>query len=203
VSVATREQTVVGEPAARPDWRESVAGAADLALLGLALMLAALPVVTAGAAVATGSYAVDHWCTHRRLPAPGELGRAFVRAIIPGLGALGVALAAVAVFWLDLSAIGRGAVPGGPVALVGTMLVALAAAGLAGLTVARIGRNGGAGWARAAGWAWRTALRRPRVPLAAGGLLALTALVGWLMPVVAPLLGGVALLGLQVVARRA
>jgi hypothetical protein len=191
------------EPAARPDWRDTVAGAADLALLGLAVLLAALPVVTAGAAVAAGSFAVDHWCTHRRLPAAAELARVFARAIVPGLGALAVAVVAALVLWLDLSAIARGAVPGGAAVLAATLLVLVTAVGLAGLTVVGVGQRGGAGWVGATGWAWRTALAAPRVPLTIAGLLALTGLVGWLMPVVAPVLGGVGLLGVHVVARRA
>jgi hypothetical protein len=191
------------EPAVRPDWRDTVAGAADLALLGVALVLAALPVVTVGAAVAAGSHAVDHWCTHRRLPAPGELARVFARAIVPGLGALAVAVVVALVGWLDLAALARGAVPGGAAVLAVTLLVLVAAVGLAGLTVVRVGQRGGVGWAGAAGSAWRTALAAPRVPLTIAGLLALVGLVAWLMPVVAPVLGGVALLGMHVVARRA
>ncbi|HEY2763219.1 MAG TPA: hypothetical protein VGJ13_04285 [Pseudonocardiaceae bacterium] len=191
------------DAAARPDWRETVAGAADLALLGLALLLAALPVLTAGGAVATASAALDHWCTERRLPPFAVMARTFARAIVPGFGALAVALAGAGVLWLDLSATARGSVPGGPLVLAGTVLVVVAAAGLAGLTVVRVGQQDGTGWIRAAGWAWRTALATPRVPLGVAGLLALTVLVGWMMPVAVPVLGGVGLLGLHVVARRA
>ncbi|GAA5187899.1 hypothetical protein GCM10023322_37270 [Rugosimonospora acidiphila] len=191
------------EAAPRPDWRETLAGAADLALLGLVLLIAALPVVTLGAAVSTGSYAVDHWCAHRSLPPAAAMARAFGRGLVPGLGALAAALAGGAVLWLDLSAVARGTVPGGPAALAGTALVAVAAAGLAGLTVVRVGQAGGAGWVGAVGSAWRTALRAPGVPLGVAGVLALTGLVGWLMPVAVPVLGGVGLLGIHVVARRA
>jgi hypothetical protein len=131
------------------------------------------------------------------------MARTFARAIVPGFGALAVALAGAGVLWLDLSATARGSVPGGPLVVAGTVLVVVAAAGLAGLTVVRVGQQDGTGWIRAAGWAWRTALATPRVPLGVAGLLALTVLVGWMMPVAVPVLGGVGLLGLHVVARRA
>ena len=51
------------------DWRETVRVATDLALLGLLTVLAALPVVTAGAAVATASAAVHHYLQYDRWPA--------------------------------------------------------------------------------------------------------------------------------------
>jgi hypothetical protein len=47
----------------RHSWRDSVAAAGDLALLGFLVTLAALPVVTAGAAVLTGSHAVSVFVT--------------------------------------------------------------------------------------------------------------------------------------------
>jgi hypothetical protein len=40
------------------DWRDSLRLAADLALLGIVVTLLSLPLLTAGAAVATGSYAI-------------------------------------------------------------------------------------------------------------------------------------------------
>ncbi len=189
--------------AVRPDWRETVAGAADLALLGLALLLAALPMVTAGGAVAAASSAVDHWCTHRRLPPVAVLARTFVRGIVPGLGALAVAVAGAAVLLLDVSASARGTVPGGPVVVAGTVIVLVAAAGLAGLTVVRVGQQAGTGWAAGAAWAWRAALRTPSVPLGIAAVIGLTTLIGWMMPVVVPVIGGVGLLGMHAVTRRA
>ncbi|GIH17521.1 hypothetical protein [Rugosimonospora africana] len=194
--MATRKVT-------RPDWRETVAGATDLAVLGVALLVAALPVVTAGGAVAAASAAVDHWCTHRTLPPVAVMARTFVRGIVPGLGALAVAVAGAAVLMLNVSATARGAVPGGPVVVAGTVLVLVAAAGLAGLAVVRVGQQGGTGWVSATAWAWRAALRTPAVPLGIAGLIALTTLVGWMMPVVVPVIGGIGLLGLHAVTRRA
>ena len=71
----------------RPDWRDSLALAADLALLGIVTTLAALPVVTAGAALATASVAADHVCRDRALPPVPLLWHTFRRALLPGLGA--------------------------------------------------------------------------------------------------------------------
>ena len=72
---------------ARQPWRDTVRVAADLALLGIVVTAAALPVVTAGAAVATGSAALHHFLTRDRWPDGRDAWRAFRRGLLPGLGA--------------------------------------------------------------------------------------------------------------------
>ncbi|HEX2297346.1 MAG TPA: hypothetical protein VHH34_02315, partial [Pseudonocardiaceae bacterium] len=64
----------------RHSWRDSVTTAADLALLGFLVTLAALPVVTAGAAVLTGSRAVAVFLREDRWPSAGECRAVFRRA---------------------------------------------------------------------------------------------------------------------------
>ncbi len=192
-----------GDAAPRPaprDWRETVRAAADFALLGFAVTLAALPVVTLGAAVATGSFATDRWFRERSMPGPRELGVAFLRGILPGLGATAVAAVGGVLLGVDLAAVGRGAVPGGTPMFVLSLVVAAQLAGLAALTVVGIGAGGG--WLAAVRWAGRAAMGAPLVPTALAVVLGVAALLGFLIPVTSPILAGFVLFALHVVARR-
>ncbi|MFD0820636.1 hypothetical protein ACFQ0D_20510, partial [Micromonospora zhanjiangensis] len=56
------------QPTVRRDWRDLARDAADLALLGILATLAALPVLTAGAAFGTASAAVHDWATDGNWP---------------------------------------------------------------------------------------------------------------------------------------
>jgi hypothetical protein len=192
-----------GEVEARPaprDWRETVRAAADFALLGFAVTLAALPVVTLGAAVATGSFATDRWFRERSMPGPRELGMAFLRGILPGLGATLVALAGGVLLGVDLGAVGRGAVPGGTPMFVLSLVVAAQFVGLAALAVVGVGAGGG--WLAAVAWAGRAAMGAPLVPTALAVVVAVAVLLGVLIPVTSPILAGFVLFALHVVARR-
>jgi hypothetical protein len=186
----------------RRDWRDTVEGACDLALLGIVVAIAALPVVTAPAALAAASASVDHWCTHRKLPPVADIARRFVRAVVPGLGVLAVVAVGIALLFADLRAVSRGYVPGGRGLVVVTWLVVALLVGLAGVTVVRVGQLGGRGWLPATAWAWRAALVVPAVPLAAAGCLAVAAVVGWMMPVTVPLLLGIVTFALHAIVRR-
>ena len=186
----------------RPDWRDTIAGASDLALLGIVLTVVALPVVTLGGAVAAGSLAVDRWCTEGRIPPVPELVRCFVRGLLPGVVVVAVAAVVAGVFWVDLAALDGGHVPGGPVVRVVTLLIAVLVVGLAALTAVRVGQRGGSGWRPALRSAWQLALARPLVPLALAVVLLVPLLIGMLMPVIVPALPGVVLLGLHATTRR-
>ncbi len=186
----------------RPDWRDTIAGASDLALLGIVLTVAVLPVVTAGGAVAAGSLAVDRWCTEGRVPPVPELWRCFVRGLLPGVVVVAVAAVVGALFALDLAVLDRGGIPGAPAVRVVTLLVAALAAGVAALTVVRIGQRGGSGWRPALGSAWELALARPVIPVALALVLLLPTVIGVLMPVIVPIMPGVVLFGLHVTTRR-
>jgi hypothetical protein len=115
----------------RPDWRDGLALAADLALLGILTTLACLPAVTAGAALATASVAADHACVHRGLPPSAALGRTLWRALLPGLGVTAGAAAAVALLVIDMRALAAGIVPGGWPLVAVTIAVSVAALAVA------------------------------------------------------------------------
>jgi hypothetical protein len=190
------------EPLPRPDWRDSVALAADLALLGIVVTLACLPVVTAGGALAAASTAVDRVCTDRTFPPLRELGQTFLRGLLPGLGAILTAVAAGALVSVDLRAIAGGQVPGGVPVLVATVAVTAVAAALALITLVRLGSTGGRGWIPALVWSWRRLLARPLVGPAVLVTVALPVLLASTIPVTTPLLAGFALFAAHVVVRR-
>jgi hypothetical protein len=187
--------------APRPDWRDSVALAADLALLGILVALASLPVITAGAALATASVAADHVCTHRSLPPFAGLGRTFLRALLPGVGATLVAGAGVVLIALDLRAVASGQVPGGVPLIVATSLVAAAALALALLALARVGTTDGREWMKAVRWAAPRLAARPWVGAVVLLVVALPVVLAAAIPVTALFLAGFAVFALHVVVR--
>jgi hypothetical protein len=188
---------------ARTDWRDGLATAADLALVGIAVTLAAVPLVTAGAAVRTGSLAARRIVDGERVPPFGELWLVFRRAVLPGLAATVVLLAVAALLVVDLVALSSGRVPGGLPAIALTGCLAAAVASVAALTVARLGRDVDGGWLAALRWAGRTARRRPAIAAGVLGVLALAVALAVLVPATAPLVVGFTLYAIHVVARRA
>src|SRR5574342_1360813 len=96
VPVTGTVRVMTEEPAAGPqrerrDWRDPLREASDLAALGILLTLVSVPVVTLGAALATGSAAVHDWVHTQQWPPVRTTLRRFARALLPGLGALVVA----------------------------------------------------------------------------------------------------------------
>ncbi|WP_329105086.1 hypothetical protein OG792_31595 [Micromonospora sp. NBC_01699] len=192
-----------GSVARRPDWRDTLRNASDLALVGILTTVAALAVLTAGAAVATASAAVHHWTEQDGWPGTRAVVRGFVRGLLPGAVATAIFGAVAALFTVNLLALGRGVVPGGPALIVVTAVLAGAVTGFAGLTVVQLGRLGGQGWRDAVRQAGRVAVARPVVPLALAGVLALVAvLCGLILPLITPILAGYTLLALHATARR-
>ena len=187
---------------ARPDWRESLTLATDLALLGIVLAVACLPLLTAGGAVATASAAAEHACRYRRLPSTVELLRTFRTALLPGLGASLVASAVTAALVVDVRAVGAGVVPGGVAVLAATAAVALGSVALAGLVVVRVGTTSGRGWVAALRWSAALLWSRPWVALALVPVAGVPVLLASVIPVTAPLLPGMGLFALHVVVRR-
>ncbi|WP_316250098.1 hypothetical protein [Micromonospora chalcea] len=183
---------------ARGDWRDTAREATDLALLGFAVALAALPVLTLAPALATASAALhDRSVTGSWPDARTGLAR-FGRALPAGLAVSAVALAAVALLTADLVALATGRVPGGGPALALTAVVVAAVLGYAGLVTVAVGRTGGRGWRTAARDVARTCPQRPGVWAAASGICALAVLLGVLVtPVAVPILGGYALAALH------
>jgi hypothetical protein len=168
------------------DWRETVRLATDLALLGLLVALASLPVVTAGAAVATGSKAIEHFLAYDRWPGPKLCRALFRRHLLTGLLATVAALAAVALLVADVLALRSGTVPGGPPVLGLTLVIAALAAGWAGLAL--VGAR---------------AITPGRVAAAAGVLVVAAVLAVFVHPVLTPVLAGYTLFALHVLARHA
>jgi hypothetical protein len=176
------------------DWRDSVRAAADLAIVGFAVTVASLPVLTAGAAVGTASAAVRHFQAYDSWPRPSALGAEFRGRLVRGLWAGPALLAGLFLIWLDVLGLRRGVVPGGPVVLSAVLAVAVLALGWAAL-VAVLG-----GHPRAA---YELASSRPPLLLAAAGvvLVALT-LALFVHPALVPLMAGFLLYALHAVVVR-
>ncbi|MGI5213027.1 hypothetical protein [Plantactinospora sp. CA-290183] len=192
-----------GEARGRHGWQDTLRNASDLALLGIVTTLAALPVVTAGAAIATASAALHHWIEHERWPGVRPVLRDFGRALLPGAAATALAGIAAVLLTVNLLALTRGVVPGGGALIAVTAVLTAGAAGFAGLTVVQVGRQGGRGWPAAVRAAGRLVAVRPVTLLATTGVVTLTALLcALILPLITPILAGYALLGLHAVTRR-
>ncbi|MER5705350.1 hypothetical protein ABT023_25890 [Micromonospora sp. NPDC002296] len=188
---------------ARRDWRDVVADAADLALVGFLLVAGALPVLTAGAALAAASAAVHDRVTDGGWPNLRTTLRRYVRALPAGVPVTLAGLAGAVLLGADLAALATGRVPGGAPALLVTGAVTAALSGYAGLVVVEVGRAGGRGWRVAARTAARSCVARPAGWAAAGGVCCLAGVLAVLViPVALPILAGYALAALHAVARR-
>ena len=184
---------------ARRDFRETVTVAADLALVGIAVTVSSLPVLTAGAAVHAGSVAgrdiIDGSAVR-----PAELWRVFRRSLLPGAAAT-VATAATA--WLllfNLGAVASGRVPGGLPVLVGTGVVAAALLAACAFGVVHLAHHHS--WAGALRWAAGTVRRQPLTAAMVAGVSSIAAVIGAIIPVTAPLLVGYLLFAVHVVVAR-
>jgi hypothetical protein len=195
------------------DWRDSLRLAADLALLGIVVTLLSLPLFTAGAAVAAGSFAIGHLVANGRWPSAADLWSYFRRRLLPGLVAGPAVAAVIALVVIDVAALRRGNVPGGAPVLTAVLVVAALTAGYTALVAVQAGTvtaapiAGGSRGEFPGGGAARSALAialgRPIVPLAAAGVLAVAALLAWFVhPVLVPVLAGYALFALHVVTPR-
>ncbi|MFC7545666.1 hypothetical protein [Plantactinospora sp. GCM10030261] len=188
----------------RRDWRDVLRDAADLALVGILLVLAAAPVLTAGAAAATASAAVHDWVTDGRWPEPRRIAARFGRALLPGVPVTLLALAVGTLLVIDIAALSAGRVPGGGPAVLVTGLVTAGLAGYAALVVVEVGRGGGQGWRAAARAAAGTCLSRPVTWAAVTGVGLVAALLAVLItPAAVPILAGYALAATHAVAARA
>ncbi|MEU8011504.1 hypothetical protein [Micromonospora parva] len=203
------EPTSRAEPAepadtgGRRDWRDVVRDAADLALLGILLTLAAAPLLTAASAAGTASAAVHDWARTGSWPSAGTTVRRFGRSLLPGVPVSLLALTVAGLLAADLAALATGRVPGGPVALLVTALIAASLAGYAGLVVVEVGGNGGGRWRASAGRAARACLDAPTRWAALGGVVALAGLLAVLVtPVAVPILAGYTMAALHAVAVR-
>jgi hypothetical protein len=199
--VASRAEPV--EVGVRRDWRDVVRDAADLALLGILLTLAAAPLLTSAAAAGTASAAVHDWTRTGGWPSTRTSLRRFGRSVLPGVPVSLFALTVLGLLAADLAALAAGRVPGGPPALALTGLVAAGLAGYAGLVVVEAGRNGGGRWRVAARSSARACLDAPAHWLALTGVTAVAGLLAVLVtPVAVPILAGYTVAALHAVAGR-
>ncbi|GAA1634417.1 hypothetical protein [Actinoplanes couchii] len=182
------------EPRTRPDWRERFALGTDLALIGIVVTVAGLPLLTLPAALAAGSVAVHHRYTTGRLPGFRPLLRRFGRTLLPGIP---FAVAA-ALLLLDLVALSRGWVPGGAPVLVLTTAIVAWLAGAATLILVGVGRDTTA----PASWAWQQATARPWSALAPALAGALAFFLALSMPATIPLVIGFHLFAAHVISDR-
>ncbi|MGC5288472.1 hypothetical protein [Micromonospora sp. DT231] len=191
------------EAAGRRDWRDVARDAADLALLGILLTLAAAPLLTAAAASGAASAAVHDWTRTGSWPSARATVRRFGRLVLPGVPVSLLTLAVAGLLAVDLASLATGRVPGGAPALLVTALVAAGLAGYAGLVVVEVGGNGGGRWRAAARSAARACLDAPARWVALAGVTALAALLAVLVtPVAVPILAGYTVAALHAVAGR-
>ncbi|MET8360387.1 hypothetical protein [Micromonospora sp. NPDC005171] len=187
----------------RRDWRDVARDAADLALLGILLTLAAAPLLTVAAAAGTASAAVHDWTRTGSWPSARTTVRRFGRSVLPGVPVSLLALAGAALLAADLAALATGRVPGGPAALLVTALIAAGLAGYAGLVVVEVGGNGGGRWWAPARSAARACLDAPTRWAALTGVVALAGLLAVLVtPVAVPILAGYTVAALHAVTVR-
>ncbi|MFF5077163.1 hypothetical protein ACFY36_08935 [Actinoplanes sp. NPDC000266] len=162
--------------------------ASDLALLGILVTLASLPVFTLGAAFLVGGATIRHHIVYGRWLNLAESWALFRARFVSGLFAGPVLLAAGWLIAIDVAALSRGAVPGGRFAIAVVLLIAAGFVGFAAL-VASLGSYRLARAAVAA---------RPAVLAPLGGIVVLVAVLGMLVhPVLVPVLVGFALFAVQ------
>jgi hypothetical protein len=190
------------EPLPRPGWRDSVALAADLALVGIALSVGCFTVIGAGGALVTASVAVDQAVAHRSFPSAVNLLGTLRRALLPGAAAMLAAAVPFGLLVLDALAVASGRVPGGAPLLLVTVLVAAGALAVAGTALVRLGQTGGRGYRHALRFAVRLLARRPMLGVAVVATVAAPVLLAAMVPATAPLVPGFALFALHVVVRR-
>jgi hypothetical protein len=198
-------------PDQRPDWRERFALGTDLALIGVVVTAAGLPVLTLPAALAAGSTAVRHRYRFGRLPAFRPLLRQFRRALLPGIPFAVVAL----LLLVDLIAVSRGRVPGGTPVFTATAVAACWLMGFATLVLVAVGRratsalatpgsvpDGPAPGTSALRWAWEQATARPWSALAPALAGVLAFFLALSVPATIPLVIGFHLFAAHVISDR-
>ncbi|MBT8226231.1 MAG: hypothetical protein HKP61_11980 [Dactylosporangium sp.] len=190
------------EQPTRPDWKDTLVAATDIAIIGFGVVAASLLVVTLGGALAAGSFAAHQWIRHRQLPGFGEVWRLFLRWILPGALATGAVAGATTVLVIDIGAVRGGTVPGGSILLAATWFVVAGMAATIVLALVHLGRQPAEGWWRAARWAARTTAVAPHRAALPLGTAALASLLGLMVPVTFPVLVGFGLFAVHVVADR-
>ncbi|MET7398620.1 hypothetical protein ABZS66_34540 [Dactylosporangium sp. NPDC005572] len=185
----------------RRDWRETYTVMADVALVGLAVTAASVPLVTAGAAVRAGSAAIASIVAGEGVDLR-RLWRIFRSSLLPGLAAAALAVVVAWLLLFNVGAVASGRVPGGLPVLVGTGAAVVALLAVAVLTVVRLGRDDVPGWRAAVRWAAGTVWRQPVAAAMVAGVSTIAAALGAMVPVTAPLVVGYALFAAHVLVAR-
>jgi hypothetical protein len=194
---------MTAQPLPRPDWRETFALAADLALVGILVALGCVTIVGAGGVLVTASVAVNQAVRHRTFPSAAELWQTLRASLARGLVAVAGVGVAAALIWVDATALRSGRVPGGTPAVVGLGLVAAALVVVATVALIRLGQTRGRGFRAALRHALRVLGARPLLGPAVLATLVVPVVLAWLMPFLVLLLGGVVLFAVHVVVQRA
>jgi hypothetical protein len=183
-----------------PGWKEQLRRVAELCLLGIVAVLVSLPVVTAGAVVATLSTAVGHWADHDDLPSWSAIGVEFWRRLLPGVAVSAVGLVAALAVAQQVAWLRSGVVPGGGVALAASGAATACLLAVVLLAVPRLA--GGGTWRAALAGGWTAFLRVPAAGLAALVVTGIAALLALLLPGVVLVLPALLVLALHAVHRR-
>lgn len=194
-----RRQRRVPEPTGSGrGWKEQLRRVAELAMLGVVVIVLCLPLVTVGAVVATLSFAVAHWIEHDSLPRWTVMARELRCRLLPGIPVGPVALLAVLVVVRQLEWLGSGVVPGGTGVIV-ALLVAVSA--LLAVVLLAVPLLADRGWRAALGGGWETLLRVPLSGAAALGVTIIAMLLGAMLPGIALVLPAILVLALHAVHR--
>jgi hypothetical protein len=108
-----------------------------------------------------------------------------------------VAIVAAALLLIDVRALLRGVVPGGPPIVALTAVAAIVLGGLAGLVLIEVGRHDGRAWLASARAALGVAWQRPARIVLAGGIGIVAVLLALAVPVTAPVVLGCYLFALH------
>ena len=183
------------------DWRDTFRDGADLALLGVVVTVACLPLATTGGVVAVAAEAISMRYGQGRWLSLRELWTSLRRRLLPGLAAGAVVFVTVILLLADQVLLSGGVVPGGTALAWVTGLLGLVILGIYALAVPFVGR--GLGFWAALGVARGVAVARPGVLVGVMGVLVLTGFLTFVLPVAGPLLVGYVLLALHSIAQRA
>lgn len=169
------------------EWRTGLGDFSDCLLAGLLVAVASVPVVTAAPAFAAGCRVVDR--TRRDIGSPlwttfwADFREAARGGVLFGLGCL----AAVAVFAVDLAVVAS-------MPAAGVLKPALWLLAVAGVVVAvracEVVATGGPAWRRAFVIAARETAAVPKNGLLLAGAIGLSALLGWMLPILALVVAG-------------
>src|SRR3954454_2230766 len=170
-----------------PGWRAGMAEFSDCLLIGLLVVLASVPVLTAAPALAAGCRAVDRARHGIGRPLWTTFWADFRQAARGGVTFGGLGLLVVVLFAVDLEVVRS--MPGAGV--LGPALGVLAAvAAVVALRTCEVVATGEPSWRRAAVSAVRETVAAPGSALLLAGAAGLAVVLVWMLPILALLVAG-------------